>query len=214
MMDTFISAEVARTLLDIGAVGLTPEEPVTFKSGIEAPIFVDSRRLTFHPEAFKVVVHEFLTRLRAGDFEAEVVAGVETSGIPYSAVFAYAAGLPSVFVRKPIADRPSKRRIVGGEITGKRVLLVEDMISTGENSLAAIESLRQRGGALVTDCVTLVSYGFPEAIERFNAAGVRLHCLADLSTVVNEAVGVGNVTPEQAVTILRWLENPSRIQKD
>ncbi|MCK6576592.1 MAG: orotate phosphoribosyltransferase [Anaerolineae bacterium] len=205
MTDSFSSPQVARALLEIGAVGISPDEPVTFKSGVESPVYVDSRRLIFHPEQWRVVVDDFRGRWERGDFDAEVIAGVETSGIPYSSVFAFSVGVPSVFVRKP--SREHRRRIEGGDVADRRVLLVEDMISTGENSLSAVAALRQAGG-IVTDCLALIAYGFPDAAERFTTAGVRMHTLADFPSVVNEAVRSGQVTPEEAVIILRWLDDP------
>ncbi|MDZ4771442.1 MAG: orotate phosphoribosyltransferase [Chloroflexota bacterium] len=207
-MNTFPpSAPVARALLEIGAVGITPDEPVTFKSGIKSPVYVDNRRLIFYPDQWHIVINEFVTRLHGGDLHADAIAGVETSGIPHSSAFAFVANLPSVFVRKQSKEHGLKRRIEGGDVKGMRVVLVEDMVSTGESSLSAVSALRQ-AGAIVEDCFAIITYGFPDAAAGFNDAGVRLHTLTTFEVVVNEAVRAGQVSTESAIVIHNWLSDP------
>jgi orotate phosphoribosyltransferase len=208
MNDAFSPARVvARALLAIGAVGITIDQPVTFKSGIKSPVYVDNRRLIFHPDPWHTIVNEFVRRLHADDVQADAIAGVETSGIPHSSAFAFVAELPSVFVRKQSKEHGLKRRIEGGDVRGMRVALVEDMITTGESSLSAITALRD-AGATVRDCFAIITYGFPDAYAAFSSAGVRLHLLTTFDDVLSEALSAGQVSPESALIISQWLADP------
>lgn len=207
MTDTISTSGIARALLEIGAVGITPHAPVTFKSGIKSPVYVDNRRLIFHPDPWHLVITGFLGLLRTVASDASAIAGVETSGIPHSSALAYAADLPSVFVRKQSKEHGLKRRIEGGDVAGLNVVLIEDMVTTGESSLSAVAALRE-AGAIVTDCFAIITYGFPDMMTLFNAAEVRLHTLTNFTMVINEAIASGLVTPEEAVVVHQWMAAP------
>jgi orotate phosphoribosyltransferase len=201
------SPAVARALLEIGAVGITPSDPVTFKSGIKSPVYIDNRRLIFYPDQWHIVISDFVSRMRADGLHVDAIAGVETAGIPHSSALAYTVELPSVFVRKATKEHGLKRRIEGGDVAGRHVLLIEDMVTTGESSLSAVVALRE-AGATVTDCFAIITYGFPDALQRFTHAGVTLRTLTSFETVVNEAVRAGQVSPETAVVLHTWLADP------
>src|SRR5262245_26696238 len=173
-MDT--PTQIARILLEIGAVGFSPQQPVVFKSGLLSPVYVDNRRLPYWPAQWKVVLDGFQTLIRDTALPFDVIAGIETAGIPHSAALGYALEQPSVFVRKQAKDHGTRSRVEGGPVREKRVLLVEDLVTTGGSSLLGVEALRQ-DGAQVTDCLAIVSYGFRQATEAFQAADVRLHTL-------------------------------------
>lgn len=208
MPDTpLTTVSVARALLDIGAVGFTPDQPVTFKSGLRSPVYVDNRKLIFHPVHWRVIIDGFAACVASDDMPAEVIAGVETAGIPHSSALAFATGKPSVFVRKTEKDHGLKNRIEGGDITGKRVVLIEDMVTTGESSLSAVAALRE-AGAVVIGCLAIVSYGFSSAMERFGAVGVVLHTLTTFPVILDEAVLSSRCTPEVAATVKSWLADP------
>lgn len=195
---------VARALLEAGTVTLTPDAPVTFKSGLRSPVYVDNRRLIFRPGPWHAVIEAFATALPGPDV---VVAGVESAGIPHSSALAFATGLPTVFVRKEAKDHGLGRRIEGGEVDGRRAVLVEDMVTTGGSSLSAVAALRG-AGATVGDCLAIITYGFAEAFEAFEAAGVQLTTLTTFETVLAEALGAGLVEARQAELVHSWLRDP------
>jgi orotate phosphoribosyltransferase len=202
---------VARALLEAGTVTLTPAAPVTFKSGLRSPVYVDNRRLISQPAQWRVIIEAFEAELATdagrdahGDL---VIAGVESAGIPHSSALAYATGRPSVFVRKAAKEHGLGRRIEGGEVAGRRVVLVEDMVTTGGSSLAAVDALRE-AGASVAECLAIITYGFVEAIEAFRSSGVRLSVLTTFEDVVREALITGRIEPAGADLIRSWLADP------
>jgi orotate phosphoribosyltransferase len=207
MAESETSRMVASALLDAGAVTLTPNEPVTFKSGLRSPVYIDSRRLIFHPRPWHVVIEAFETKLGDAGTAPDVIAGVEAAGIPHSSSLAYSKRLPCVFVRKMPKGHGLERRIEGGDVAGHRVVLVEDMVTTGGSSLSAVEALRH-GGAVVDECLAVITYGFAEMAEAFEAANVQLHVLTTFSMVVDEAMTAGRMDERGASLVRGWLADP------
>ncbi|MFV2062283.1 MAG: orotate phosphoribosyltransferase [Chloroflexota bacterium] len=202
---------MARALLEADAITLTPTAPVTFKSGLRSPVYVDSRRLIFHPGPWHIVIDAFASAVRDRHDRVEVLAGVESAGIPHSSSLAFAEGLPSVFVRKEAKGHGLARRIEGGDVTGRRVVLVEDMVTTGGSSLSAIEALRE-AGATVTVCVAIITYGFAGTFESFEAAGVELEVLTTFESVLGEAIDSGRLDEATAAPVRTWLTDPQAWQ--
>lgn len=199
--------QIARALIEIEAVIFRPLNPVTFKSGIVSPIYVDNRRIPFYPTQWRMVIDAFHHFIQEKNIPFDVIAGIETAGIPHSAALAYAMSKPSVFVRKQTKDHGLKSRIEGGDVTGKRVLLIEDLITTGSSSLSGVEALREAKAA-VTDVLAVISYGFAEAREAFAAANVHLHTLTTFKTILDEAVCSGKFNPSDQHIITHWLTDP------
>jgi len=204
MPDDARSAAVARALLAAGTVTLTPDEPVTFKSGLRSPVYVDNRRLIFQPAPWRTVIDAFAAALPAGE---PVIAGVESAGIPHSSALAFSVGLPSVFVRKAAKEHGLGRRIEGGDVSGQQTILVEDMVTTGGSSLSAVEALRE-SGAQVADCFAIITYGFSEAVRAFDEAAVTLTTLTTFETVVAEALSAGAINERAADLVRSWLADP------
>lgn len=177
-----VSEQVAQALLAVGAVGFTPKNPVTFKSGILSPVYIDSRRLPFSPAQWHIVVEAFQHAIRENEITFDLIAGIAVAGIPHSAVLGYTMGLPSIFVRKATKDYGKQQRIEGGIVTDQRVLLVEDMVTTGTSSLSGVYALRE-SGAIVTDCLAIISYGLPESLSAFSNEQVKLHALTSFSRI-------------------------------
>jgi len=198
------AATVARALLAAGTVTLTPHEPVTFKSGLRSPVYVDNRRLIFEPGPWRVVIDAFAAALPAGQ---PVIAGVESAGIPHSSALAFSTGLPSVFVRKVAKGHGLGRRIEGGDIEGRQVILVEDMVTTGGSSLSAVEALRA-AGAEVVDCLAIITYGFADAVAAFDAAHVTLTTLTTFEAVLSQALAEGTIDAREAGLVRSWLADP------
>jgi orotate phosphoribosyltransferase len=145
--------------------------------------------------------------LRSESIPVDVVGGVEAAGIPHSAVLGFSMRKPSVFIRKELKEHGTKKRVEGGDVTGKRVVLVEDLVTTGGSSIAAIEALRAEG-AVVSDCLAIISYDFPEAVELFERSGVRLHAATTFQAVLESALE-REMIDEAGVAIVRdWLKEP------
>ena len=201
------SREVAEVLLEIKAVGFKPDEPITFKSGIKSPVYVDNRILPFHPEKWLIVLDGLAGLIESNGIDFDVVAGIESAGIPHSAALGYKLRKPSVFVRKTEKDHGTKKMVEGGDVNGKRVLLIEDHVSTGGSSLKGVESLRQ-AGAVVTACLAITSYEFAQATEAFQSAGVDLLTVTRFSAIL-EVVKEKDLLDEEKIEIVQdWLDDP------
>ncbi|NDJ78898.1 MAG: orotate phosphoribosyltransferase [Chloroflexi bacterium] len=211
MLIQVLQAQVAAALLDCEAVVFTPDAPVTFKSGIQSPVYIDNRRLPFWPEQWQVVIEGFRQVITALKLEFDVIAGIAAAGIPHSAALAYLLGTPSIFVRKQAKEHGLKSLVEGGDVTRRRVLLVEDLVTTGGSSLAGVEALRA-AGAVVKDCLCITSYGFAEAAKAFNAANVRLHPLTPFSAIVVEASRRGMFGQPELDLLERWMRDPHQWQ--
>lgn len=202
-----IQEQVAQALLEIEAVVFRPHDPVTFKSGILSPVYVDNRRLPFWPVQWQIVIEGLQALIAAQRIAFDVIAGIAAGGIPHSAALAYTLKKPSVFVRKEAKEHGTRGQIEGGDVSGQRVLLVEDMVTTGGSSLAGVEALRAAGAA-VTDCLCITSYGFSEASQAFEAAGVRLYPLAPFQVIVAQAAQMGLFDQDALALIEAWMRDP------
>jgi orotate phosphoribosyltransferase len=202
-----MSSEIAEALIAIGGVGFRPNDPITFKSGIKSPVYCDNRRFPFWPVQWSKIIRGFEQLIEGDGIACEVVGGIEAAGIPHSAALGFAMQTPSLFIRKEAKEHGAKKRIEGGDVTGKRVVLVEDLVTTGSSSLSAVEALRAEG-AVVTDCLAIISYDFPEARENFAATGVTLHTLTTFDSVLPAAVKSGLIDEAGAAVVRDWIAEP------
>ncbi|MCA9915078.1 MAG: orotate phosphoribosyltransferase [Anaerolineae bacterium] len=200
--------EVARALLEIGAVGFSLEKPITFKSGIISPVYVDNRRLPYHPQQWHTIIEGFRELLTESAISYDVIAGVAVGGIPHSSALAYTLRMPSVFVRKEAKEHGKKQRVEGGDVEQKTVLLVEDLVTTGGSSLSGVDALREEG-AIVTDMIAIVSYEFAASKTSFDEAEVQFHGLTNFATILNLAEADGIFTTAQGAVIRDWFDAPS-----
>jgi len=198
---------IAKALLKINAVGFSPKSPVTFKSGIVSPVYVDNRQLIFYPHEWHIVVEGFRTLAQDQSLDYDVIAGVAVGGVPHSSALAYITESPSIFIRKEAKGHGKGNRIEGGNVEGKRILLVEDLVTTGGSSLSGVEALR-RAGALVTDVLSIVSYGFEESQKAFQQSELNLHTLTDFDTILDEARSQNLFTGSEADIIREWFDDP------
>ena len=194
---------VALALLKAQAVLLRPHEPFTFASGIKSPIYCDNRLLLGNVAARTVISDAFAAMV--GD--AEVVAGTATAGIPWAAWVAERAAKPMAYVRSGAKAHGRGRQIEGASVAGKRVLLMEDTVSTGESAVTAIEALYSEGAASVT-CACIFTYGWQATYDRFVAANAPLTALTTLVPVLDAAVSAGYIKAEQRATVEAWSANP------
>jgi orotate phosphoribosyltransferase len=204
-----LEQDVAQALLAIRAVGFTPDKPITFRSGLLSPVYVDNRRLIFWPQQWRVVIEGFRQMVEQTPLAFDVIAGIETAGIPHSAALAYTLGAPSVFVRKQPKEHGTRSKVEGGDVAGQRVLLIEDLVTTGSSSLAGVEALRA-AGAVVEDCLAITGYGFPMADRAFAVMGVRLHLLTPFAAIARAAQEAGYLTQEALDMIEDWMRDPHR----
>lgn len=198
---------VAKALLEIGAVGFSPENPIRFKSGIISPVYVDNRRLPYHPQQWQVVIEGFQEKIKSENISFEIIAGVAMGGVPHSAVLGFVMKKPSVFVRKEAKEHGKGQRIEGGEIKAKRVLLLEDLITTGGSSLSGVQALRDEG-AIVNTLLAIVSYGFQEANDNFSAANVHLETLTDFASILQVALEMEKFAQVEHEIIDDWFKDP------
>jgi orotate phosphoribosyltransferase len=201
------SREIADALIAIEGVCFLPAAPITFKSGIKSPVYCDNRRFPFWPEEWAKVIRGFEALIAEREIPAGVIAGVEAAGIPHSAALGFSMRLPSVFIRKELKEHGTKKRVEGGDVTGRRVVLVEDLVTTGGSSIAAVEALRAEG-ARVSDCLAIISYNFPEAVALFEKAGVRLHAATTFQAVLECALERKMIDEDGAAVVRDWLEEP------
>ena len=176
---------VAHTLLDIDAVKLSPEDSFTWASGIKSPIYCDNRQLLGNVEAHRKVIELLLEQLVQFD-EADVIVGTATAGIPHATLIADRLNKPSAYVRGSKKAHGTARQIEGAAVSGKRVVVIEDLISTGGSSLNAVEALRE-DGAEVLGVAAIFSYGIKGAKEKFETAGCAYSVLCDLDTLLDVA---------------------------
>lgn len=198
---------VAQALIKIGAIGFNPEKPVTFKSGIISPVYVDNRKLPYHPNEWKIILDGFKDLIESNNIDIDIIAGVEAAGIPHSATLGFILNKPSVFIRKEAKDHGTKKLVEGGDVKGKNVLLIEDLVSMGVSSLKAIDSLRTEG-ANAHECLVIVSYDFNEAKENFKNANVKLHTLTSFPVILDEVEKSGSLSKEQVEKVRDWFADP------
>ncbi|CDZ99451.1 Orotate phosphoribosyltransferase [Jeotgalicoccus saudimassiliensis] len=176
---------VAHILLDIDAVKLSPEEPFTWASGIKSPIYCDNRQILGDVEAHRKVIELFTQQLSKFD-EADVIVGTATAGIPHATLIADRLNKPSAYVRGSKKAHGTARQIEGASVNGRRVVVIEDLISTGGSSLNAVEALRA-DGAEVIGVAAIFSYGIEGAKEKFEEAECAYSVLCDLDTLLEVA---------------------------
>ena len=204
---------LAASLLQIKAVRLQPDSPFTWASGWLSPIYCDNRKVNSYPEVRTFVKQELVHTILAEFPEAEAIAGVATGAISQGALVADALGLPFAYVRPKPKDHGMGNQIEGELAAGTKVVVVEDLISTGGSSLKAVEALRA-AGIEVVGMVASFTYGFPVAEEAFSAAGVRLLTLTDYDHIIAAAVETGYVSPSDVELLKQWRRDPAAWGKE
>ncbi|MEG1574313.1 MAG: orotate phosphoribosyltransferase [Bacteroidales bacterium] len=206
---TSVDKLLAKKLLNISAVKLSPSAPFTWASGWKSPIYTDNRKTLSFPDVRTFVKIE-LTRMISENFKnIDVIAGVATGAIAQGALIADELSLPYVYVRSAPKDHGLTNLIEGDLQSGQRVVVVEDLISTGGSSLKAVDAVR-KSGCEVLGMAAIFTYGFPEAEEKFRQAGVELFTLSNYNAVLESAMESGYITKEELATLKVWRENPSQ----
>ncbi len=203
-MDT--SRQIARRLLEVGAVKLQPRDPFTWASGLRSPIYCDNRVLLSFPEIRSEIVTA-LAVAASGIPDVQGIAGVATAGIPHGTLLADRLGLPFVYVRSSAKEHGRRNQIEGRLQPGVRYLVVEDLISTGGSSLQAVEVLR-RAGVTVAATLAIFTYQFPSAQRAFARAEVSLRTISHYGALLEVATASEEISPEEANTLADWRKDP------
>lgn len=207
-----LKRDFASKLLRIKAIKLQPNEPFTWASGWKSPFYCDNRKTLSYPDIRTFVkvgmVHAILKHFP----EADVIAGVATAGIPQAALIADVLNMPLIYVRSKPKDHGLENLIEGKMKEGAKVVVIEDLISTGGSSLKAVEAIRKAGGDVV-GMVASYTYGFPVAAQAFKDANVKLVTLTDYDHVVAEALATGYIQESDIELLNEWRKNPSGWRK-
>ena len=198
----------AAKLLEIKAVKLQPSDPFTWASGWKSPIYTDNRKTLGFTDVRSFVKLELCHAIQKHFPEAEAVAGVATGAIAQGALVADELGLPYAYVRPKPNDHGMGNQVEGELKQGAKVIVVEDLISTGGSSLKAVAALRAYGVEVI-GMVASFTYGFPVAEEAFREAGVKLVTLSDYNAVVEQAAATGYIKPEEIEVLKEWRKSPS-----
>ena len=203
-----VAQTIAHDLLSIRAVFLRPEEPFTWASGIKSPIYCDNRLTLTAPEVRTHVEEGLAETIRRYYPDAEVLEGTSTAGIAHAAITAHLMGLPMGYVRSGAKDHGRGNQIEGKLTPGQKVVVVEDLISTGGSVLEVVEVLRQ-AGAEVLGVASIFTYGMKKGLERLAAAGVENHSLSNFDVLCEVAAEEGYIRPADIDRLRRFRDNPS-----
>ena len=199
---------IARDLLKIQAVFFRPDEPFTWASGIKSPVYCDNR-LTLTAPQVRLDVETGLSELVREYYpEAEVLMGTSTAGIAHAAITAHLMGLPMGYVRSGAKDHGRKNQIEGRLEPGQKVVVIEDLISTGGSVLEVVNVLRE-AGAQVLGVASIFTYGMQKGLERLAAAEVTNHSLTNFDVIARVAAEEGYIRPEDVKRLLAFRDNPS-----
>ncbi len=196
-----LANDIARDLLKIKAVYLKPEEPFTWASGIKSPIYTDNRVTLAYPETRTLIENGFVEKIRAEFPDVEVIAGTATAGIPHGAIIADKMNLPFAYIRSKPKDHGAGNQIEGRVAPGQKMVVIEDLISTGGSVLDAIAAAK-REGADVVGAAAIFTYELPKANKNFADAGVKLVTLSNYTELIHLAEQEGYINAE-GLTLLK-----------
>ncbi|MBL7138536.1 MAG: orotate phosphoribosyltransferase [Bacteroidales bacterium] len=200
-----VALQTAAQLLKIKAVKLSPKEPFTWASGIQSPIYCDNRITLSYPEIRTFIRQQFTAAIREHFEGTEAIAGVATGGIAQGALVAQELGLPFAYVRSGKKDHGLTNQIEGKVEAGQRIVVVEDLISTGGSSLGAVSALRE-AGCQVAGMVAIFTYNLPVSIKKFDEAGCTLITLSDYDVLIEKALATGYISEEDLAVLREFKE--------
>ena len=199
---------IAKDLLSIGAVFLRPEEPFTWASGIKSPVYCDNRLTLTAPEVRNHVENGLAEIVKKEYPEAEVLMGTSTAGIAHAAIVGHLLGMPMGYVRSGNKDHGRQNRIEGKLEKGQKVVVVEDLISTGGSVIDVVDALRE-AGAEVLGIVSIFTYGMQKGVDRLAAADVKNVSLTNFDVIAEVAAEEGYIKPEDIARLIKFRNNPS-----
>ncbi len=207
-MNNSLELSIAEKLLSVEAVKLSPENPFKWASGWNSPIYCDNRVTLSYPAIRTAVAEGLIGAIEEHFPSADVIAGVATAGIPQASILADRMGKSLIYIRAKPKDHGMTNLIEGRIVPGQKVVVVEDLISTGGSSLKAVQALKEQG-IEVLGMVAIFTYGFPVAEEAFKAAGVKLVTLSNYNALLHVASDKKILSSDQLASLSQWRENPA-----
>ncbi|MBD7983471.1 orotate phosphoribosyltransferase [Sporosarcina sp. Sa2YVA2] len=195
--------EIAKILLNVGAVELSPEDPFTWASGIQSPIYCDNRLTMSDPVGRKKIAEGLASLIKEHYPETTLIAGTATAGIPHAAWIADILGLPMVYIRSKAKGHGRSRQIEGKVTSSDKAIIIEDLISTGGSSLNAVEALLSEN-VEVTGVVSIFTYELESADKAFEEAGLSYKSLTDFNALTEAAKESGAITDASISELLKW----------
>ncbi|MDR2464840.1 MAG: orotate phosphoribosyltransferase [Streptococcaceae bacterium] len=203
---THYSEQIAKDLLEIKAVFLSPSKPFTWASGIQSPIYTDNRLTISYPKVRRLIANSFAEMIKEKYPDVEVIAGAATGGVPHAAWVAEILDLPMVYIRAKAKDHGAGNQIEGHIEKGQKMVIIEDLISTG-GSVIGTAVAAKREGAEVLGVAAIFTYELPRGIENFEKAGIPLLTLSNYSTLIEIAKETGYVTEDELSLLKKFKEN-------
>lgn len=200
--------QIAQNLLQIKAIKLEPTNPFTWASGWKSPIYCDNRKTLSYPEIRRYIRDEFVNLINEKFPDVELIAGVATGAIAQGALVSDKMELPFVYIRSTPKAHGMENLIEGDVKAGQKVVVVEDLISTGGSSLKAVDALRQKE-CNVLGMVAIFSYNFPTAIENFEKEKCKLYTLSNYNALIEHALEIGYIKAEDVANLSEWRKDPA-----
>jgi orotate phosphoribosyltransferase len=197
--------DIAKILLEIEAVRLSLDPPFTWASGIKSPIYCDNRKLMGYPEKRNIVRDAFIEEVKK--YNPEIIAGTATAGIPHAAWIAEKLDLPMIYIRSSSKGHGLQNKIEGVLEKGKKVIVIEDLISTGGSSIEAAQAVQEAGGEVLA-VLAIFTYGLSKATERFEEANMKFDTLSDFPTLIDIAIQEKYLSEKDKDVVLSWYKNP------
>lgn len=202
-----IAESIARVALEVGAIRINVQQPFTWASGYKMPIYNDNRLLLGNAQNRALVTKGFQDLLKKNTTEVEVIAGTATAGIPHATTLADRLQVPLVYVRSTAKSHGMGNKIEGILKKNQKVLVIEDLISTGGSAVNAVKAVREAGG-IVDHCFSIFSYGFPESLEKFKSASCQVHSILDFSELLKVAQSTQDIASNDIEILQSWQESP------
>ncbi|MDL2057785.1 orotate phosphoribosyltransferase [Limosilactobacillus reuteri] len=207
------SQRVAKALLDIHAVTLNPDQPFTWASGLKSPIYTDNRLTISYPEVRQAIFNGMVEQIKLHFSEADVIAGTATAGIPHAAWVAQNMELPLIYVRTKPKDHGQGKQIEGVLKEGQKVVVIDDLISTGGSVLNAVRAVNNAGGKVI-GVVSVFTYNLPAAEQNFIANGLKYYSVTDYMTLIKVAKENNQIGADHLKSLQEWRKDPLSWSKE
>lgn len=207
------SQRVAKALLDIHAVTFNPDQPFTWASGLKSPIYTDNRLTISYPEVRQAIFNGMVEQIKLHFSEADVIAGTATAGIPHAAWVAQNMELPMIYVRTKPKDHGQGKQIEGVLKEGQKVVVIDDLISTGGSVLNAVRAVNNAGGKVI-GVVSVFTYDLPAAEQNFMANGLKYYSVTDYMTLIKVAKENNQISADHLKSLQEWRKDPLSWSKE
>ncbi len=202
-----VSEKVAKILLELNAISLNPKKPFKYASGMLSPVYTDCRVLMAYPDKRREIRDLYIEAIKKSGVKFDVVAGTATAGIPHAAWIADKLNLPMVYVRGKAKDHGKENLMEGIIKKGQKVIVIEDLVSTGESAINSVQAIREAGGQ-ISHVFSIITYGMKKASDNFKDNNLELISLTTFADVVKAAQEMGYINKEEISVILDWINNP------